>query len=217
MPRKKAYAEVPVEKLRWRLDPSSLPFETTGDLKPLKEIIGQKRGVEAFRFGMGVDKPGYNVFVTGMAGTGRMSTVRKLIQETSKNDRVPDDLCYVNNFKNPEAPLLLRLKKGAGSALKKSVSDLVETLKKEIQQLFESQEYINLKKDIMETYETKGKSFFKDLDQKVKEEGFALVDIQIGQVKRPEVMPLVDGNPVHIDQIEEMVEKGGSRRMNSRP
>jgi hypothetical protein len=60
MPKKKAYKEVPVEKLRWQLDPASLPFETTADLKPLKEIIGQKRGVEAFQFGMGMDKPGYN-------------------------------------------------------------------------------------------------------------------------------------------------------------
>jgi len=207
MPKKKAYKEVPVEKLRWQLDPASLPFETTADLKPLKEIIGQKRGVEAFQFGMGMDKPGYNVFVTGMPGTGRTSTVHKLIKEMSKNGREPEDLCYVNNFENPEAPLLISLKKGTGSAFKKAINDLVEALKKEIPQLFESQEYINLKKEIMETYEHKGKSFFKDLDEKVKEEGFTLVDVQIGQVKRPEVMPLVDGNPVHIDQLEAMAEK----------
>jgi len=207
MPKKKADKEVALEKLRWRLDPASLSFETTDELKPLKEIIGQKRGVEAFKFGLGMDQPGYNVFVTGMAGTGRMSTVRKLMKEMSKNGRVPDDLCYVNNFENQEAPLLLRLKKGTGNAFKKAVSGLVETLKKEIPQLFESQEYINLKKDIMETYENKGKSFFKSLDEKVKEKGFALVDVQIGQVKRPEVMPVVDGNPVHIDQLETMVEK----------
>lgn len=207
MSKKKAYEEVPVEKLRWRLDPATLPFETTDDLKPLREIIGQKRGVEAFRFGMGMDKQGYNVFVTGMAGTGRMSTVQKLIKEISKGDRVPDDLCYVNNFENPEAPILLHLKKGTGNAYKKAVNNLVETLKKKIPKLFESQEYINLKKEIMQTYENKGKNFFKSLDQKVKEEGFTLVDVQMGQIKRPEVVPLVDGNPVHIDQLEEMVEK----------
>jgi len=208
MPKKKAaYREVPVERLRWQLDPASLPFETTADLKPLKEIIGQKRGVEAFQFGMGMDKPGYNVFVTGMPGTGRTSTVHKLIKEMSKNGREPEDLCYVNNFETPEAPLLIRLKRGTGSAFKKAINDLVETLKKQIPQLFESQEYINLKKEIMETYENKGKSFFKDLDEKVKEKGFTLVDLQIGQVKRPEVMPMVDGKPVHIDQLEAMVEK----------
>jgi lon-related putative ATP-dependent protease len=208
MPKKKSYREVPVENLRWRLDPATLPFETTDDLEPLKEIIGQKRGVEAFKFGMGMDKQGYNVFVTGVAGTGRLATVQKLLEEMTKKDQAPDDLCYVNNFKNPEAPLLLRLKAGKGISFKKDTSGLVETLKREIPQLFESQEYINAKKEIMESYESKGKSFFVSLDKKVKEEGFALVDIQIGQYKRPEVMPLVDDKPVHIDQLEALVEKG---------
>jgi len=208
MPSKKSYQEVPVENLRWRLDPADLPFETTNDLKPLKEIIGQDRGVAAFKLGVGIDKPGYNVFVTGAAGSGRMSTVRKLLQEISKKDQVPDDLCYVNYFKNPEAPILLRFKGGNGVQFKADVKNLLTTLKKQIPQIFESQEYINLKKEIMETYEKKGKSFFKGLDQKVKEDGFTLVDVQMGQIKRPEVMPVVDGNPVHIDQIEAMVEKG---------
>ncbi|MEA2039182.1 MAG: ATP-binding protein [Thermodesulfobacteriota bacterium] len=208
MPKKRSYAEVPVEQLRWRLDPGSLPFETTDDLEPLTEIIGQRRGVEAFRFGIGMDKQGYNVFVTGTAGTGRMSTAQKLLEEMSKDGPVPDDLCYVNNFENHEAPILLRLKGGMGSTFKKDVSNLVETLKKEIPQIFDSQEYINLKKEIMQSYESKGKNFFKGLDQKVKEEGFALVDIQMGQYKRPEVMPIVDEKPIHIDQVEAMVEKG---------
>ena len=148
------------------------------------------------------------MFVTGTAGTGRMATVRRLLKEISKDGKAPDDYCYVNNFKDSEAPILLRLKGGKGTSFKKDIHDLVETLKKEIPQLFESQEYINTKKEVMAAYEAKGKSFFKDLDEKVKEEGFALVDIQVGQVKRPEVMPLVDGKPLHIDQVEAMKEKG---------
>ena len=113
MPKKKSVNEVSVDNLRWRLDPATLSFETTEDIKPLKEIIGQKRGVDAFYFGMGIDKPGYNVFVTGTTGTGRLSTVKKLLEEISKkNGKVPDDLCYLNNFKNSEAPILIRLKAG---------------------------------------------------------------------------------------------------------
>ena len=165
MPRKKSDKGVPLDKLRWTLDPATLPFKTTEDLKPLKEIIGQKMGVEAFRFGMGINKPGYNVFVTGAPGTGRMATVRKLLEEMSrKKGEVPDDLCYVNNFKNSEAPILLRLKAGMGEKLKKDVRNFIETLKKEVPQFFESQDYLNRKKEIMEEYEKKGKSFFKDLD-----------------------------------------------------
>ncbi len=209
MPSKISDREVPFDELRWRLDPATLSFETTEDIEPLKDIIGQKRGVEAFRFAMGIDKPGYNIFVTGMAGTGRMSTVKKLLAEISeKRGEVPDELCYVNNFRNPEAPVLLTLKAGKGREFKKDVHDFVETLRKEVPQLFESQDYLNRKKEIMDEYEKKGKVFFKDLDKKVREDGFSIVEMQVGQIKRPEVMPLVDGNPVHIEQVEAMVEKG---------
>jgi len=209
MPEKRGSKELPAQELRWRIDPATFPFETTDELKPLKEIIGQERGVEAFRFGMGMDQPGYNIFVTGISGTGRLSTVRRLLHEmTAKAGHVPDDFCYVNNFKNPDNPILLKLSAGTGLKFKKDVHDFLNTLKKEVPQLFEGQDYLNRKKEIVMAYENKGKDFFKDLDKKVREQGFALVDVQVGQIKRPEVMPLVDGNPTHLDQIEALVEKG---------
>ena len=42
----------------------------------------------------------------------------------------------------------------------------------------------------------------------LQEEGFTIVDVQMGQLKRPEVMPVVDDKPVPIDQLEALVEKG---------
>ena len=65
MPQENSYA-IPIQDLRWRLDTATLSFETTKDLQPLRDIIGQERGVAAFQFGIGMDKPGYNVFVTGL-------------------------------------------------------------------------------------------------------------------------------------------------------
>lgn len=209
MPRKKTGRKVAVNKLRWKLDPKKLSFKTTKELEPLDEIIGQKRGVEAFNFGAGIRKSGYNIFVTGPSGTGRLATVKKLLEEISRDKgNIPDDFCYVNNFKQNEAPVLLKFKAGSGKVFKKDVNGFIEALKKEVPRLFEGQEYINRKKEIMEEYERKGKGFFKELDKRVRDEGFALVDIQVGQIKRPEVMPLVDGQPTHIDQVEQMVEKG---------
>ena len=104
--------QVPVDKLRWRLDPSILPFDSTSELDPLVEIIGQDRGVEAFRFGMAMEKKGYNIFVTGPAHVGKQSMAQRLLKKFSRKDDVPDDLCYVNNFKDPDAPVLLRFKAG---------------------------------------------------------------------------------------------------------
>ncbi len=200
--------KVALEDLRWRLDQSKLPFENTDELKPLTDIIGQERGVEAFRFGMGMNKTGYNVFVTGSPGSGRLATVRKLLREISAREKAPDDLCYVNNFKDAEAPILLVFKAGMGETFRKDVLEFLETLQREVPQLFESPEYVARKGELIEAHEKKTREFFKSLEDKVKESGFALVQIQTGGGSRPELMPLVDEKPVPMLELEELTNKG---------
>ncbi|WP_243311380.1 Lon protease family protein [Fundidesulfovibrio agrisoli] len=202
------YFEVPPESLRWRLDPASLAFETTAQLTPLDAVIGQERGLEALGFGMDMLRKGYNVFVTGDPGHGRLSAVKKLLQERSKADRIPDDLCYVNNFKRPEAPVLLRFKAGLGSVFKKDVHEFLERLKKEIPQLFESEEYIARKNEIIELHEKKVMEFYKAVEEKVKNTGLAMVRMEVGPYTRPDVLPVVDGEPKRIIDLEAMVANG---------
>jgi lon-related putative ATP-dependent protease len=191
------------------MDPADLPFDDTSEIDPLTTILGQDRAIEALHFGIGMRRAGYNIFVTGQAGTGRIETVQQLVEEVAaKQTSVPDDLCYLHNFKHPEAPVLLRLPPGKGQQLKKDMHRLIETLKKEVPQLFESQEYISRKTEISDAYEKKTTSFFMALEKKVKEAGFALVTIQGRQGQPPDVMPLVDGEPMPLAKVEQMVEKG---------
>ena len=208
MATKKTLPEVPVEKLKWTLNPKKLSFKTTDDLEPQADIIGQKRGVEAFRFGMGMLKKGYNIFVTGQPGTGRLSTVRKLLKEMADKTEIPSDLCYVNNFKHPEAPFMLRFKSGDGSRFKKDVQDFLDTVKREAPQLFESEEYIARKNQIAEAHEKKVMSFYKAIEDRVKDTGLVVVRMQMGPIQRPDVVPLVDGAPKRMIELEELVVNG---------
>jgi len=208
MPTKKLQTEVPVEDLKWTLDLKSVRFKTTDDLEPQAEIIGQQRGVEAFRFGMGMIRKGYNIFVTGMPGTGRLSSVKKLLSEMADKNETPCDLCYVNNFKHPEAPILLRFKYGEGSCFKKDMQAFLDTVKREAPQLFESEEYINRKNQIAEAHEKKVMSFYKAIEEQVKDTGLVVVRMQMGPFVRPDVVPVVDGEPKRMIELEEMVENG---------
>ena len=196
------------EDLRWTLDTSTLPFADTSELEPLDDILGQDRGVDALRFGIGVRRPGYNILVTGAPGSGRMDAVLKVLAMVVENGKVPGDICYLNNFKDPEAPILVRLGPGLGARLKKSMQELVDELRKEVPKLFESSEYLARKNEINEAYEKKTSSFFMNLEKQVKEAGFALVTFQGRQGQPPEVMPIVDGEPTPILKLEQMVEKG---------
>lgn len=200
--------EVPIEELRWRLNPESLPFATTDDIDPVEGIIGQSRGVEAFQFGMGMTQKGYNIIVTGEPGTGRTATVKKLLAELSHKDHVPDDIAYVNNFKHPEEPILLRFKAGTGHKFKKAMETFIDNVKRDIPQLFESEEYITRKNEIAEAHERTVREFYKSIEEKVRDTGLVVVRMQMGPVQRPDLVPLVDGEPKRLVDLEELVESG---------
>ncbi len=203
----KIYEEIPVEKLRWRCDPSALPMETTEAIKPCQEIIGQERALEAIRVGLEIKSIGYNIFVTGLAGTGRFTTIKAVFEEMDVKGKIPNDLCYVNNFKNPDMPHMLSLPPGQGNGFKKEMEALIETLKKKIPLIFENENYLNKKKELVEGFRNKQAEMFKEFEKKVNKEGFALVQIQMGPYSRPGIFPVVEGNPVNVEQLETMADE----------
>jgi len=203
----KVFEEVPVDQLRWRCDPDTLPFVTTEAIPACDEIIGQERALEAIRVGLDINSIGYNIFVTGLAGTGRFSTIKCVLEDIDMKGKIPNDICYVNNFKNPDMPHMLSLPAGQGIAFKKEMETLIEALKKKIPLVFENETYLNKKKEVVEKYRNKQADMFRDFEKKVNKEGFALVQIQMGPYSRPGIFPVVEGNPVNIDQLESMVEE----------
>ena len=202
------FDEVPIEKLRWRCDPNHLPFETTESIQPCEDIIGQERALEAIRVGLDIHGLGYNVFVTGLAGTGRFTTIKCVLEEMDVKGKIPNDICYVNNFKNPDMPNMLNLPAGQGNAFRKEMEALLETLKKKIPLIFENEMYLNKKKEVVEGFRNRQAEVFKEFEKKVTKEGFTLVQIQMGPYSRPGIFPLVEGNPVAVEQMETRVEEG---------
>jgi lon-related putative ATP-dependent protease len=205
---KNSFKEVPVKDLRWRCDPETLGFETTKDVKPAKEIIGQDRALRALRLGLDMRHFGFNIFVTGFSGTGRTTTIKRLLQEFVNRPAALTDKCYVHNFRNPDAPIMISLPAGKGSAFAGDMKELVEELVKNIPAVFESRRYEERKKSILEHFQARQRTVLKDFEKRVKEKQFELVQVQAGPVVRPEVSPVVNGQPVAIEQLRQMVEKG---------
>ncbi len=85
--------ELSPEQLRRRFDPATLGIQTTENMKPVKHIIGQKRAVSALRFGLGIEEPGFNIYVAGPPGIGKMTAVQSFLQETARRGVTPLDWC----------------------------------------------------------------------------------------------------------------------------
>ena len=76
--------EVSVEKLRWECPAASFTFQTSDEIEPLTEVIGQRRAIEAVKLGLELHGNGYNIFVTGLAGTDRIPTIQQLLEQMKK-------------------------------------------------------------------------------------------------------------------------------------
>ncbi len=200
--------EVPVEQLRWLCNPKSLGITSTNDIEPSRDIIGQERALRALRLGLEIHNAGYNVFVTGFSGTGRMTTIKRLLSEFEGKQVPLKDQCYVHNIKNPDAPMLITLPAGEGNKLRADMEGLLVDLIKVIPSALESQRYQDKRRGVLEHFQERQKSILRDFEKKVKEKGFEVVQVQVGTGVQPEIAPVVNSQPVSFDQMETLIQEG---------
>ncbi|HTG83089.1 MAG TPA: ATP-binding protein [Geobacteraceae bacterium] len=178
--------KVAVEKLRWECDPAQFDFTTTDDLPELDGAIGQERALRSIEFGLGVTEGGFNLYLSGDTGTGRTSTIRKVLEKRAKAEPPPLDWCYVFNFKAPDNPVCLSLPSGKGSELAKDMAELLETVRADIPKALDSKEYETNKAAIVEKYQEMNGELFGALEQEATEKGFALQRTVSGLVMVPQ-------------------------------
>jgi len=202
------FEEVPIEKLRWRCPVEKLDLSTSDDVEPCDWIIGQDRAVKAIKLGLDIKCVGYNIFVAGFVGTGRMTAIKHLLEKLEKPGNIPDDVCYVNNFKDPDVPRVISLPAGQGKLFRKDMEDLILSLKKNIPSMFEREAYKEKRKEFIKESEEGQKAILAEFEKQVKKEGFALVQIQMGPFVKPDIQPVIDHKPVSLAKLEKQVKDG---------
>jgi len=176
---------LPAEALYKRCDPAELTFETTAELEDLKEVLGQARAVEAVRFGMGIQRQGYNLFALGPTGLGKHSTVRAFLEQQATQEKVPADWCYINNFADPQKPLALSLPPGKGADLRDDVAKLVEELRSALPSVFESEDYRTRKQSIEEEIKERHEKAFDEVRREAQAKGIGMLRTPTGLVFAP--------------------------------
>jgi lon-related putative ATP-dependent protease len=196
------------EKLRWRCDPATIPYETTAEVEPVSGDIGQARALRALRMGVELTASGYNLFVCGLSGSSRGGMIVRMIEEMHPQTEPAPDRCYVNNFKNADRPRLLTLPRGQATAFKKEVDSGIEFLRRRIPQVFEGEPFQRQKTRIVERFTVREKELMDDFTRRIAREQFALGRMQVGAVALPEIFPVLDGQMVPIEEVPKMVQDG---------
>ena len=201
-------AKLKSDQLRWNCDKNTLSFFKNFDSLPSSEgIVGQKRAVAALDIGLKLYKPGYNIYVAGLTGTGKLTTIRRSLKNFCPVIEQPPDRCYVYNFVDSSNPVLLNFRQGQGRAFKEDIDEMIGLLKTEVPKALESEAVTKEKELIVERYQREEKHLFADFSEKVKTKGFTLLQVQEGGYVSPAVFVMVGEEAVSIDFLDQLVKE----------
>ncbi|HEY6561867.1 MAG TPA: ATP-binding protein [Polyangiaceae bacterium] len=145
-------------------------------------MVGQERAVEALRFGIGIRRPGYNLFAVGPAGVGKQTLLRQYLREHAVRQNVPSDWCYVHGFGDAEHPRALELPAGMGIRFQADMECAVAELRVAMQSAFDAEEYRKRKTQIVGALKEKQQRSLSEVQDRAKQRDVAVLETESGLV-----------------------------------
>jgi len=208
------FRELPFSKLRGKCNPSMFKFKDTSELEPSEGIIGQNRAVRAMEFGLKINSKGYNIYMSGVTGTGKTTYARNYVKEIALSKKTPDDWCYVFNFENPNQPMAINLPAGLGKVFRDDMAEFVKMLKIEISKAFDSEDYEMEKSKIIKEYQKKRTELMEQLSEEAERQGFKVRTTNAGIY----FLPVVEGkilNETDYNELDERVRQEITERSDA--
>jgi lon-related putative ATP-dependent protease len=159
--------------------------DSTGDLTPFEGIIGQDRALSALKFGLNIRKAGFNIFVSGLAGTGKTTVIKSFLDSLATKKEIPPDWCYIYNFKDADRPSALKVPAGTGQLLHKDMKHIIDNVRRTLIQTFASKEYSNRRAELVDVLNKKREVVFNTFSQKAREKSLLLKASQVGLMLLP--------------------------------
>lgn len=184
--------ELTPEELRSGCDLTKFEFQTTDDISIQEAMIGQERALKAIDFGLNIKSEGFNLYISGMVGTGRNTSIIRAVEKIAQNEPAPEDICYLYNFQNKDEPKALKLPAGTGCRFKKDTEELIKELEQQIIKAFVSEEYERHKKSALNKYEEKKSVLQSEIEEFAKSKGLTIQQTLTGFM----VAPIHKGRPI---------------------
>ena len=131
--------KLPIEALKLHIDLTGFDLPSAPSLQ--NTILGQHRARSALEFGVAMPNAGYNIFVMGDTGLGRVSMITNHLNTLAQTIPAPSSYAYVDNFDNPREPIAIELPAELGQAFSKSIEKLIDDLLATFPAVFESPAY----------------------------------------------------------------------------
>ena len=194
---------VPADQLRWTCPADALDFETTETLRPAAGIVGQGPATAALRFGVRIHAPGHNVFVRGRAGTGRRTLVLDVLKGEEPTSPAPGDLAFVYHFANPNQPRLLTLPPGDARRLSARADELIRFIREDLQEHINTDSLRIQVQQIEAATAQQMNAVSGPFEASLAAAGLALVGTGSAENAQPALVPVVEGQPVPFESIQD--------------
>ena len=189
-----------VDQLCQKCDPDSLPFQSVQEIEPIQALIGQPRANKALTFGLGNKMYGFNIYVSGQPGTGKMTAVKRFLEQLARQEKRPGDWCYVNNFQDTYQPQKLLLPTGRGKKFRDDMNNFVAEARSGLEQAFDSDEFANRREAIVNKLEKKKQQLLKSLGDTAREEGFTIKPSPMGAM----IIPMIGDRPMTEEEAHQL-------------
>ncbi len=188
------------EQLTNTIKSTWLPFKTTAELPPYRGMIGQDRAMKAVDMGLRIDTRGFNIFAVGEPGSGKTSTLERILVERAAEEQVPHDLCYVFNFREPERPRPIMLPAGRGRQLARDMDRVVSELERTIPRVLSDGAFGHIRAGIIADTRKKAEELTRRAAQAAERLGLYIEEDD----ENLRVLPLLDGEPIDQKAFEQL-------------
>lgn len=196
---------LPANKLRWKCDVESLPFETTDDLKADAGVVGQPTAREALEFGLLCLAPGQNVYIRGQSGTGRRKLVLELLDRLKPECDSLHDFCYVQNFDHPDRPRLITLPAGDGNEFRLAMNEFAAFAEEELAKALDGEPYFSRRESVQQFTRDEIAKLTDPFEQELQTDSLKLINVGEGPTAQKLIVPVVEGQPMPPEQLRNQV------------
>jgi ATP-dependent Lon protease len=196
---------LPTSSLRWTCPPLS----PSGHPPTAAFLLGQDRPMQALRTGLSIHARGYNLFVSGLLGSGRSTVVEFLLRDIQPVCRRGPDHVLVHNFRDPNSPLLVPLPPGRGAAFRDELSDLGRELRSALIAALHSRPHRMSRRVVLRASEARERRIMEALQRQAQKLGCQLVRFAAQDgASSSDIYPVIEGEPITLDALSALAIEG---------
>lgn len=178
-------------------DVFSLPLPEGADDMPM---FGQERAGSALSLGLELQADGFNIYVSGEQGSGKLKAVESFIRKKAGTEPVPDDICYIHCFEDPYQPKYLKLPAGRAQVFKKDMKKFIQAAVHALVKAFEQEDYADRRQSLHSRFEARQASLQQELVEEAKRQQLMLKQ----NTWEVFTIPMKDGKPMTDEQFAEL-------------